>query len=52
MIHHNYSFFNHAAERMYLTAVNTVSHLAARSSPIDGAQIMSNDVLLRKSDFL
>ena len=51
LIHHNYSFFNCAAERMYLTEVNTNSNLAACSSPRDGSQIMSNDALLRTSAF-
>ena len=51
LIHHKYPFFNCAAERMYLTAVNTNYNLAACSSPRDGAQIMSNYSLLRTSDF-
>ena len=37
---------------MYLTAVNTDSNLAACYSPTDGAQIISNDALLRTSYFL
>ena len=45
LIHHNYPFFNLSAERMYLTAVNTHSNLAACTSPKDGAQIMSNNAL-------
>ena len=51
LIHHNYSFFNCAAERMYLTEVNTNSNLAAFPSLTDGAQIMSNDDLLSTSVF-
>ena len=51
LIHHNYPFFNCAAERMYLTSVNTNSNLPACSSPTDGAKIMSNDALLRTSVF-
>ena len=51
MIHHNYPFFNCAAEQIYLTAVNTHSNLAACSYPTDGAQIMSNDAILRTSAF-
>ena len=34
-----------------LTAVNTDSKIASCSSPTDGAQIMSNDVLFRTSAF-
>ena len=52
LIHHNYSFLNFAAERIYLTAVNNISNLAACYSPTDGAQIMSNEALLKKSAFL
>ena len=51
LIHHNYPFFNCAAERIYPTAVNTNSNLAVCSSPTDGAQNMSNDALLSTSDF-
>ena len=36
---------------MYFTAVNTDSNLEACPSPTYGAQIMSNDALLRTSDF-
>ena len=49
LIHHNYPFFNCAAERMYITVVNTSSNLAACYSPIDGSQIISNDALLSTS---
>ena len=45
-------FFNCAAEQIYITTVNTVSNLAACSSPTDAAQIMSNDSLLSTSAFL
>ena len=51
LIHQNYPFFNCAEERMYLTAVNTNSNLAACYSPIDGAKIMSNYALLSTSAF-
>ena len=37
---------------MYLTAVNVFSKISSCSSPTDGAQIMSNDAHLRKSDRL
>ena len=51
LIYHNYSFFKCAADQMYLTAGNTVSNTAPFSSPIDGAQIISNNYLLNTSAF-
>ena len=51
LIHHNCPFFKCAQEEIYLTTVNNDSNLAACSSPTDGSHIMSNDALLRKSDF-
>ena len=47
----NYPSFNCDPLKMYLTAVKTVSNIASCYSPTDGAQIMSNDALLRTSCF-
>ena len=51
LIHHNYPYFNCAAEQIYLTEINNDSNLADCPSPTDGAQIMSDDDLLRTSTF-
>ena len=51
LVHHNYPFFDCAAEQMYITAVNNNSNLASCPSPTDGEQIMPNDSLLRTSAF-
>ena len=51
LIHRNDPFFVCAAERMYLTAVNNNSNLAACYSPTYGVKTMPNDTLLRKSVF-
>ena len=47
----NYPSFHCAPLKIYLTAVKTVSNIASCYSPTDGAQIMSNDALLRTSCF-
>ena len=52
LIYHNYSFFKWVAEKMSLMAQIEVSKVATSSSTTDGAQIISNDSLLRTSAFL
>ena len=49
LIHHKYSLFKCAVEKIYLTEVNNVSNSATSSLPTDGAQIISNDYLLSTS---
>ena len=51
LIYHNYSFFKCAVDKIYLTAVNTVSNSAACSSPTDVPQIIYNDSLLSTNYF-